>query len=249
MECNYTIYSFQELSSTNTYAKEQLSFLPDRCVITADCQTAGKGRMGKNWSSPPGLALYLTFVLKNPPFDISMLPLISALAVCRALEHVTEGLDLQIKWPNDVLLRRKKLCGILCESVLKKNDCSVISGIGINVNQCSSDFASDALAYATSLLIETGKRFPIQEIRDALIQSFDEALEFYAAEGFSAFQREYERRLVNIGKEVRVLYREHEVQAVAVGILENGNLLCENEEGRFAVNSGEASVRGLYGYT
>ena len=178
-----------------------------------------------------------------------MLPLISALSVCRALEHVTEGLDLQIKWPNDVLLRRKKLCGILCESVLKRNDCSVISGIGINVNQCSSDFACDALAYATSLLIETGKHFPIQEIRDALIQSFDEALEFYAAEGFSAFQREYERRLVNIGKEVRVLYREHEVQAVAVGILENGNLLCENEEGRFAVNSGEASVRGLYGYT
>lgn len=77
MECNYTIYSFQELSSTNTYAKEQLSSLPDRSVITADCQTAGKGRMGKNWSSPPGLALYLTFVLKNPPFDISMLPLIS----------------------------------------------------------------------------------------------------------------------------------------------------------------------------
>lgn len=243
----YPVISFQELASTNTYAKENLGSLPEQCVITADCQTAGKGRLGRHWASPPGQALYLTFVLKRPQFDFSMLPLISAVAVCRALQPQTDEL-FQIKWPNDVLLHQKKICGILCESCIKGSETAVISGIGINLNQTAKDFSEESLPYATSLAIELGKNFSIPQTRDRLIQAFDDTLSLFIQRGFEPLREEYQAKLINTGKEVRVIYQKQEVVATAIGILENGNLLCQKDGKTFSVNSGEASVRGLYGY-
>lgn len=247
MNSFYKIISFEKLNSTNTYAKEHLDILPNYSIITANQQTQGKGRLGKTWSSPPNVALYSTFVLKQPDFDFSLLPLLSALAVCKTINTITT-LPCQIKWPNDVILNNKKLCGILCESVIKGNERSVICGIGININQDNSDFDMNELPYATSLLLETGSRYSIIEVRDCLIPTFYKVLSDFITNGFLSFQKEYERQLINIGKTVRVVYLNQEVQAVALGILENGNLLCQNNNGTFSVHSGEASVRGLYGY-
>ena len=241
------ILAFESLDSTNTYVKAHLDALPDRSIVTANTQTAGRGRSGKSWASPPDTALYLTALWKNPAFDPSLLPLYSALAVCRTLEQAG-GLPCFLKWPNDVLLNRKKVCGILCESVIGHPDRPVWSGIGINVNQSADDFAGEALPYATSLYLETGRHFPVALLREQLADELDQVSEEAARDGFARLRPEYERRLYNIGREVRVLYRDREVQATALGVLENGNLLCRNEQGTFRVNSGEASVRGLYGY-
>ena len=241
------VLSFDTLDSTNAYVRAHLDTLPDRCAVSANAQTAGRGRLGKSWASPPGAALSLTVLWKRPGFDPALLPLYSALAVCRMLERET-GLSCAVKWPNDVLLGQKKVCGILCEGVPGRPDRPVWSGIGLNINQSAADFAGAGLPYATSLWLESGRRFSPERLRDSLIRALFEVTEAAGQTGFAGCRAEYERRLYNIGRQVRVLYQNREVQAVALGVQENGNLLCRNSAGVFSVHSGEASVRGLYGY-
>ncbi|MBS7175590.1 MAG: biotin--[acetyl-CoA-carboxylase] ligase, partial [Clostridiales bacterium] len=115
-------------------------------------------------------------------------------------------------------------------------------------NQTAKDFSEETLPYATSLAIELGKNFSIPQTRDRLIQAFDDTLSLFIQRGFEPLREEYQAKLINTGKEVRVIYQKQEVVATAIGILENGNLLCQKDGKTFSVNSGEASVRGLYGY-
>lgn len=241
------ILQFEELTSTNTYLKENAEHLPDGCVVTAQYQSAGKGRLGRQWIIPKGLAVSLSFLLKDPSYDISLLPILCAVATAKAVEETT-GVRLQIKWPNDLILNQKKLCGILCESVIKKDSIFAIGGIGINVNQQPVHFSQESLPYATSLRIEQNCSFSINKIESALIDSLEEVLCQYQKYGFSSLKPAYCGRLYNIGKEVQILYREKTVVATAAGIADNGNLVCKKDGKTFLVNSGEASVRGLYGY-
>lgn len=240
------LFLFDTLPSTNSYAKEHIDELPDRSIISARRQTAGRGRLGRAWTGPEG-NISMSLLYKNQTGDISLYPLFCGLAVCRALKQFI-GDEPQMKWPNDILLRRKKLCGILCESIIFSSQIHIICGIGINVNTDEKDFGDAALPYATSLKIEYQKEFPLTELIETVSREMDEVLSEFHSHGFVSLKEEYERLLFNKGRAVQVIYKQKTLTGTALGIAENGNLLCDCDGTVIAVNSGEASVRGLYGY-
>jgi len=238
---------FEELSSTNDYLKEHAEDLPDGTVAFADVQTAGKGRLGKSWVTPSG-NISMSMLFRNPSGEVALFPLLCGMAVSTAVERVT-GQTVQIKWPNDIILNGKKLCGILCESIVRSSQLHIICGIGVNVNLRAEQMESSALPYATSLWMETGKAYPPVALAKEIALELERTVEVFHKSGFAALKDAYEQRLINRGRQVQVHYQQKTVTATALGVAENGNLLCEAEDGtRFAVNSGEASVRGLYGY-
>lgn len=241
------IYHLDTVDSTNNYAKQQIASLQDGDVIWADLQTQGKGRLGRQWKAPRG-NLFASFVYKNQTGNVSFYPLLCAVGVSRAVLACT-GMQAQIKWPNDILLQEKKLCGILCESIVASSQIHIICGIGINVNTPPSAFAEEELPYATSLLAETGKSFEIDKLLAALRQELASIRLQFQTEGFAALKKEYEAGLINLGRRIQVVYQNQTLTGNCEGIGENGNLICRLDDGSLIlVNSGEASVRGIYGY-
>lgn len=242
------ILHFPLLDSTNNYAKTQIDQLHSGDLILAEQQTGGKGRLGRNWLSPKG-NLYCSLVYKNQTCDISFFPLLCAVAVSHVLENIL-NLPIKIKWPNDLVVEQKKICGILCESIILSSQIHVICGIGININTTAADFASAELPYATSYSILTGKTCELSFLAEAIAEEMEQILAVFSQKGFAAIKPFYESKLVNVGKTVKVIFQREELIVHCLGIAENGNLLCQKEDGSiFTVNSSEASVRGLYGYT
>lgn len=236
--------------STNTQAKRLGEEGAEHgTLVVTQCQTAGRGRRGRSWESPEG-NVYFTFVLR-PDVEVSrasMITLISALALAKAIEKVT-GLHTQIKWPNDVVANGKKLCGILTESSTDLEYINyVVVGIGINVNQIS--FPEEIADKASSLLLELGHSVNRGEVLGEFLNLFEMYYEiFIETEDMSGLIDTYNEMLVNCGREVKIIEKENERILKAIGIDENGGLIVENPEGvRESIISGEVSVRGLYGY-
>lgn len=243
LRCQKNFVHLKEVRSTNDYLKQ--GDFPDGTAVIADRQTAGKGRQGKNWSgAPAGQALYLSVLLHSMKVeDMGFLPLLCGLAVCRTL-----GRDAFIKWPNDVLLDKKKICGILCESKIQGQNVSAVCGMGLNLAQPAQFFAENNLPHATSLFASTGEiRDPVQAAA-MILEQLDPILWVYQEKGFAPFLAEYESRCLTLGQQVRVLYDGETVVAQAVRIDRDGALLCRRDGVAFTVRAGEASVRGLYGY-
>lgn len=240
----------ESLDSTNLEAFRNAEALPHGAVVVAETQTAGMGRSGRKWESPKGENLYFSILLK-PDFareKTPMLTLVMAVAVARAIAHVT-GADAEIKWPNDIIINGKKVCGILTQMQISKADeTQVIIGTGINVNQ--QVFDETVLPYATSIQNEVEDVCSREDLLQAVLLEFEELYDAFAAEGNLAFiQTEYENLMVNDMRGVRVLDPKGEYEAVALGINELGELMVQKEDGTTeAIYAGEVSVRGLYGY-
>ncbi len=228
-----------EVTSTNDYLRENASELPSGSAVTALVQTKGKGRRGHSWNSDGG-ALPLSILLKNPK-EPSAVPLLAGVAVCGALSALSDSF-VGIKWPNDIIINSHKVCGILCESSKIGDDLCVICGIGVNISQERDFFDKAGLPDAGSLKTLLG----VIPDRNALARDIVRRL--LGIGGFEEVYEEYKRRCVNIGREVRLIYNKEERTAFAEDITESGALLCRDESGLFEVNSGEVSVRGLYGY-
>ena len=182
------------------------------------------------------------------PSDAPMLTLVMAYASTIALREKT-GLDIGIKWPNDLVVNGKKISGILTEMSAEIDYINhVVIGIGINVNMES--FPEDIAKTATSLRIEAGKEFRRFELIAAIMEHFEKAYEAVCEAGsLKPIMEDYTRLLVNCGRRVRVLEPEHEYDALALGIDKTGELQVECEDGsRKSVFAGEVSVRGIYGY-
>lgn len=241
------IYHLDTVDSTNDYIKRNIAVIPDGSVVWADEQTKGKGRLGREWKGPKG-NLYASFVYQNPPGDVALYPLLSGLAVFRTIAALT-GIQGKIKWPNDVLIGEKKTCGILCESIISSSQIYIICGIGINVNVGADAFSREALPYATSLGIETGKTYDLEKVLEELSRQMEQIRTEWGQHGFATLKQQYEKQLISLGKTVQVIYQRETLVGTCLGIAENGNLRCQLEDGReILVNSGEASVRGIYGY-
>lgn len=245
------ILFFDKTDSTNIRARVAgESGAPHGTLAVAEIQDGGKGRRGRTWISPPGVGIWMSILLRPQinPISASMLTLVMALAVRKGILEAT-GIETQIKWPNDLVLNRKKICGILTEMGTELMEIQyVIPGTGINVNQ--TEFAEEIRATATSLYLETGKKYQ----RSQIIAQTMKALETYYAvfvktEDMSALMAEYNEGLVNLGKEVCVLDPSGEFRGVCEGINEKGGLLVQLPDGtQTEVISGEVSVRGVYGY-
>ena len=238
------------IDSTNLEALRRADELPHGSVIVAEAQTGGLGRRGRTWESPKGENLYFSILLK-PDFareKTPMLTILMAVAVARAITHIT-GLHTQIKWPNDIVLNNKKVCGILTQMQISNvGETQVIIGTGINVNQ--RVFDKTILPYATSIQNETNAVCSKEELLKVVLTEFQELYDVFEKEGNLAFvQKEYQNLMVNCFKDVRVLDPKGEYEAVALGINELGELMVQRQDGTTeAIYAGEVSVRGLYGY-
>ena len=241
---------FEEvMDSTNVQAKTiGEENVVENAVVVAGRQTAGRGRRGRNWMSPEGNC-YFSVLLKPDihPEYVSRLTLVTALALAEAITEVAK-LEVQIKWPNDIVVNGKKLCGILTEGSVGEDGLKyVVIGVGVNVNQESFDDAIENMA--TSILVETGRNTDCAYLIGAFLNAFEKYFEQFAmTEDLSSLQKRYNTLLVNRNREVRIL-GEVEWNGVALGINEGGELLvCDSSGTVKKVFAGEVSVRGLYGY-
>lgn len=248
------IYYFEETTSSNIEAKRLAEEgAPHGTLVVAEKQTAGRGRRGRQWDSPAGKNIYFTILLRPQikPDKASMLTLVMAHSVQRAITEIV-GENVKIKWPNDVVMNGKKICGILTEMTMDLEQpeiSSVIIGTGINVG--NEDFDKELREKATSLFLETGKKWKRAQIIEAVMNCFEEDYQkVIQAESLAPILDEYNQRLVNKDAIVRVLEPGNEYVALAKGINKEGHLLVEKEDGKLTeVYAGEVSVRGIYGYT
>lgn len=242
---------FDTIDSTNTKAQELAEKgYPSGTLVVADKQESGKGRRGRSWVSPSGTGIFMTLMIKPDinPNNASMLTLVAALAVAKAITSVT-GEEALIKWPNDIVVNGKKVCGILTEMNAQFDYINhIVVGIGINVH--NESFPEEISQMASSLMIESGgKRFHRAQIIAETMSYFEQYYDtFLKTQDLSALVREYDKLLVNRNKSVRVLDPKEPFDGKAMGITPKGELIVDTWESRKLVSSGEVSVRGIYGY-
>lgn len=195
------------------------------------------------------MSIFMTLLLKPQiePQNAPMLTLVAALAVARALKQVT-GLAAKIKWPNDIVVNGKKICGILTEMSAQSDYVNhIVLGIGINVH--NENFPEELGERATSVYLESGKRINRAGLIEAVWEEFEVYYEkFLGTQDLSALVEEYDSLLVNRRKSVRVLDPGEPYEGVAEGITARGELIVDTAESTRLVSSGEVSVRGIYGY-
>lgn len=250
-----TVRIFQSIDSTNLEAKRFASKSEEQALFLAMEQTQGKGRRGKQWESPMDGGLYFSLLLRPDilPKDASMITLLAGFAVAKAIRQIF-SMETGIKWPNDLVVSKKKICGILTEMSSEIDSVNyVVIGIGINLLQL--DFPKEIGEIATSLARETAweKGLLLAQRHTLLVEAIKvlhELIERFQEERNLEFIREtYNALCVNVGQQVRVIGAKNEFIGVGRGIDSSGELLVEKEDGTLeAISSGEVSVRGIYGY-
>ena len=250
----HLIYRMDEVDSTNEEAKRYLSQgVENGALIVAERQTAGKGRRGRSWDGRPGESLQMSAVLRLSltPEQASGLTLVTGLAVCQAVESLPacpKEAGPRIKWPNDVILGSRKICGILVELLLEKERNGIVIGIGVNVN--NSGFSEELREKATSLKRELGRTVDREDLMERIWQEFETACDCYLlTRDMRGLREEYERRLVNMGCPVRTECAGGGPEGIAEGIDDRGRLRIRKADGELVcIDAGEVSVRGIYGY-
>ena len=251
-ECPWrdTLYWFAQIDSTNVKAKDLAQAgAPQGTLVIAGSQSAGKGRMGRSFSSPEGMGLYFSLILRPNcrPEQLMHLTCAVAVAACDAVEDLT-GIRPGIKWINDLVLGKKKLGGILTELGIDPVTGLVsyaIVGIGINCLQSISDFPQELQPIATSLAL-SGRPISPAAMAGALATALWK-LELMEAK--TQIMARYKENCVTLGKDIQ-LHRADQIRyGKALDLDENGCLVVELADGtRETVGSGEASIRGMYGY-
>lgn len=242
-----TIYSFDTLDSTNDVAKEYANNnCPDGTIIIAEQQKNGKGRLGRSWTSSPYQNITFSIVLRPnlAPHQLSIITLIIGLAVCKAIRSISKC-DAMIKWPNDIIIGNKKICGILTEISAEAEQINyIVCGIGINVN-CS--FSFEDIAYkSTSLFMETQRVYKRKRIVQVLLAEIEKVYLDYMNSP-TAVLEEYKKYCVSLGKVVSAQQRKEPISGVAIDISDGGELIIESETKQlFTIFSGEVSVQNIY---
>lgn len=248
-----SIIYLDSTSSTNTYAKQTAEKpFKEGTVIIAEEQTAGKGRLGRQWVSPNGKGIWMSILLKPDvlPADAPKLTIAAAYAVVKALWSCCR-LEAGIKWPNDIVAGGRKLCGILTEMSAEGDEIkSVVIGIGINANLDKEDFGPEVSGMATSIKLETGGAVSRKALIAEVLNEFEKVYEAFSEEGsIKSFLPEYKAKSAVLGKEIRVIGKREEITGLAVDISEEGHLVVRLGDGILKeIMSGEVSVRSLLGY-
>jgi BirA family biotin operon repressor/biotin-[acetyl-CoA-carboxylase] ligase len=244
------VCSFDEIDSTNNEAKRQAEIgAPHGLLVISEVQTAGRGRMGRPWSSPAGSGIWMSLLLRPSlaPIQASGLTLVMALAIREAIVTLT-GAECRIKWPNDIVADGKKVCGILTEMSAEPDRINhVVIGVGINVTDDS--FPEEIRDRAISIWQVCGQKIQRAELVAEILKTFERFYEQYLQSGdMSTLLDAYNAALINCGQTVRVLDPKGEYEAVARGIIPSGALIVEKDGQTREIISGEVSVRGVYGY-
>lgn len=244
------IVYFDSIDSTNDYAKKEINNLKDKTIILSDKQTAGKGRRGNEWESSKGTGICMSLVLKPDiyPTEGTKMTQIAAAAVCKAIRDLT-GLNVLIKWPNDIVINSKKVCGILTEMSGELNKIRyIVIGIGVNVN--TDEFSSNLKEKATSLYIEGNKKIDRKKLIVKILDEFEELYESFIEKlNLDDTLKVIRKHSAILGKEIRIIQGKKEKRAKAIEINRQGMLVIENENGnRELISSGQVSIRGEHRY-
>ena len=239
------LFYLPSVSSTNREAREKAEIgALDGAVVLAETQTAGRGRLGREWYSPTQTGLWMSVILrpKIVPADAPKLTLTAAVAVAEAVMTET-GLNPGIKWPNDILLNRKKVCGILTEMKADMDRVHyVIVGIGLNISQ--ENYPEDIRDIATSLTLEAEKKFNRAKIAGAVLNSLEKYYFKLINDGFGAIRSEWKRHSVNLGHKVSVNTLGEVIKGIAEDIDENGLLVVKEIGGSIKkITAGDVTLR------
>jgi len=240
------IHYFEKLSSTNTVAKEEAKKgAKEGTTIIAEIQTQGRGRLKRLWVSPKG-GVWLSLILK-PEIEVEdamKITLTTAVTVAKTLRSLY-GLNAEIKWPNDVLIGNRKVCGILTEASLnRKTAYSIVVGIGINANFTMKSLPGDLQRTATTLMEVLKKSVDLEKLICALLKEFENYYELLKKRKFEKLLKEWRGLAGFLGKKVEVTSFKERWAGKAIDIDENGVLIVELENGeRKKVPSGDVTVQ------
>src|SRR5512138_578634 len=225
------LHCYEEIGSTSDRAKELAEEGAEHGeVVIAESQTAGRGRRGRAWISPPGKNLYFSVVLRPDltPSRAAELTLVGSLALCDALRQA--GVAAGIKWPNDLLVSGRKIAGILTELAAEPDRVHwVVLGAGVNVNARREDFPPELQDQATSVLIERGEPAPRVLFAAACLTALEAWVDVHAEQGFAPIRAAWRERSVTLGREVRVQSDGRDVVGTATDIDDQGALLVRTE--------------------
>ena len=207
---------------------------PEGTVIIAEEQLSGRGRMDRKWHSPKYTGIWMSIILRpNIPLPKApQLTLLAAVAIVQAIEDLT-GLLPEIKWPNDILIKGKKVTGILTELEAEADRInSIIIGIGMNVNQTKDDFPSELQQIATSLSLEKGEKVARADLIKGIFMNLEKLYLLYLEEGFLPIKLLWESYAISIGKNITARTLTHSIIGKAQGITDDGVLIIEDEQGK-----------------
>jgi biotin-[acetyl-CoA-carboxylase] ligase BirA-like protein len=231
-----TILFTHRVSSTNDWAKELASFgATEGTAVIAETQTVGHGRLGREWVSPKG-GLWFSVILrpeKLRPMEAAKLVFAAGLAVAEVL-HELYDLPVETKWPNDVMINGRKVCGILAEMNTKGRRVNyVIIGIGVNANfDVENVFQDELRKTATSLERELGRKIPIDELLKALLEEFEYFYELFLKEGFIPILDRWKKHARFLGHQVEVSDGAEKISGLACDVDVNGSLVLKSEDGK-----------------
>jgi BirA family biotin operon repressor/biotin-[acetyl-CoA-carboxylase] ligase len=245
---------FNRITSTNDFLKRLARRGADAgMLVLADQQTAGRGRLGRLWQSPPGVGLWLSFILR-PELSLEIvgaLPLVISVVVAETLSAIC-GEPFSVKWPNDILANNRKVCGILCETQISpaagfasgSNQLDyVVAGIGINVNQRARDFNSDWRRRATSLAMIAGHPLDRQNVLATLVQHLDKALFVDLLQAMPALLSRWRALCPELGKPIILRQSQKTITGIFDGIGAGGELILRLGDGQCkAYSAGEVSL-------
>lgn len=246
-----SIHTFETVDSTSNYAKKlALDGAVEGTIVISNRQTGGRGRLGKGWVSKSNTSIFMSMILRPAiyPNEAAKITEITAGAVASAITKVT-NLETGIKWPNDIILDNKKVCGILTEMSAELNNINyIIVGIGINVN--IDEFPEEISDVATSIKKVLGTEVSKKDILINVVKEFEELYyDFIHTGSLKKTVDICKEKSVTLGKTVRVINKEGTIVAKAIDITENGELVIKKDDGAIIkVISGEVSVRGIDSY-
>jgi BirA family biotin operon repressor/biotin-[acetyl-CoA-carboxylase] ligase len=241
---NYDIYRLDKVDSTNAHllrlAEEGF---PEGTLVVADEQSAGRGRFGRIWESEPQANLLFSLLLR-PHFlqrdEVFILTFAAAVSVAEAIEEIAR-VKSGLKWPNDVLLDGKKVCGILLESNFDSNRLShVVLGIGLNVNQ--QEFPPSISGRATSLLLSTGKKFDRDELLFSVLGNLSSDYETLQRRDFYSIMKKWRDRSVLFGKKIVVSLAGKMFEGICDDVTDDGALVLQSDDGSKKFTAGEVTI-------
>ena len=243
------IYVLDTVDSTNNFAKNLgLNGAKSGIAVLAREQTGGKGRLGRVWSVPKDSGVMMSVLLRPniSPSEVAAVTPLAGIAVCKVLSALCTDDNVKIKWPNDVLIGKKKVCGILTELTAETDRVGfIVIGIGVNVDKNS--FPQELSAKATALSLETDVRYKKSEIAAAILNELETVL---TENEFSLKQEaleHYKNTCVNLGRNIGFVRKGEQIYAKAVDISDNGELIAEGSGGViYRLSSGEVTVSGIY---
>lgn len=242
---------FDTIDSTNNFLKRQaLLGAPHGSVAVADCQTGGKGRLGRSFQSPGGVGIYLSVLLRPdcPQGELMHLTCAVGTAMCDALER-SAGIRPGIKWTNDLVCGKRKISGILVELLTDgAGKLCVVIGIGVNCCQQLTDFPEELRDRAGSLAMVTGHAIDRPKVAAAMMEALAR-MDRNLLTGKAAMLAQYRRDCITLGQRISVVRGDEVRHGTALDIGDDGDLIVRFDDGHTeAVSSGEVSIRGMYGY-